>query len=115
MAVVTEQDKLALRNAEQLKVLMAMPGWTDIVQPILDKMIEDCIGYKRGGEWFGGLIHKNDGNELSRCYYTQALIEFQNRINDHIRIAERLKSEEQTRQSKNILYTNPMVDTRYST
>jgi hypothetical protein len=58
-------------------------GWSDIIQPIIDKMISDVIGSKTGEVWDAGNIKKETFNGLQTEYllgYRQALIDFNNRI-----------------------------------
>ena len=102
-----------VRQAEQLSVTLKTPGWVDVVQPLLDKMITDCIGAKKGEEWHGGYLHKNDADVEHIRAYTQALIEFQNMLHDHFRLADKFKDMAKQEAKEKKLYSSPMNDTRY--
>lgn len=77
-------------------------------------MIKDCLGYKKeDGEWVGGFLHKYSNKAEYTRDYSLGLIEFQNRLYDHFRLANELKERKKARADKKELYKNPMMDTRY--
>ena len=93
------------------------PGWKDIIEPILDKMIIDILGSKVNGTWYSGKVDRARSEEKREFYIgaKQALIDFHNRIYNHIRqipiIEEQLK--ELIKDSERG-YRVPMEDTRYN-
>ena len=112
-----KQELLKLVSlAEELERTMKTKGWTDIIQPLLDKMIMDCIGFKKGnGEWSTGAITNLDvpDSEVGKMFaYRQGLIEFHNRVLSHKFAAEQATAILNRKENKG--YTMPMRDTRYS-
>lgn len=111
------------RLNEQVKVCnkvsdtVATEGWTDIVEPLIDKMISDITGGKLKGRWYGGLLDRARKDERREFYigYKQALIDFHKRIMayvDAIKVYEQKRDE--MLKAKDNPYTRPMVDdTRY--
>ena len=106
-----ELHNKTIAGAEKLHQTMGTNGWTDIVEPLLDKMIQDCIGYKDSkGVW------QKANSELSAdnlTHYQQALMDFNNHLQNHFFQAEIAKSrlEEPIKDGD---YIMPMKDTRYA-
>jgi hypothetical protein len=74
-----EQRKLQVSN--KVASTIDSPGWQEVIQPMLDKMLEDVVGFKRGKKWVPGLLQKSeDANHMEYWVgYKQALIDFHNR------------------------------------
>ena len=103
-------------RASELEQTMKTPGWVNVVQPLLDKMIMDTIGFKReDGTWNTGCISHYDkpSEEIAKLFaYRQGLIEFNNRVLSHLLAATKaikiLNAKEETKG-----YIRPMSETRY--
>ena len=115
----TDQEKQVLRNAEQLKITMESAGWTTVVKPLMDRLIQDAIGYKsKSGEWVVGEIHKPREHMVNIPSYTLAIMELDIMLNDHFRLAEEIKEKYKDTEKKEVdgpEYSSPMKDTRYFT
>jgi hypothetical protein len=113
--VLTDHNKEMLRIAEQLHVTFETSGWKTVIKPLLDKMIMDCLGYKgKDGTWIAGALQKHDVDPDIASHYSKALIEFENRLMDHITIAKSIKEGLQKEQETEDEYKMPMTDTRYA-
>jgi hypothetical protein len=84
-----------ISQAEELRHTQETIGWKDIVQPILDKTIQDTIGFKKSdGSWSGGLytnLKYTDSEAVRILAYRQALVDFTNRIASVFSQAENAK------------------------
>jgi len=68
-------------TAKFLMETMDTHGWKKIISPMLDKMIEDCIGHKlENGMWDPGAIKLPDDKTVFHLSYRMALMDFNNRI-----------------------------------
>lgn len=106
-----------ISKSEELKRTMDSDGWKNIVQPLLDKMIMDCVGFKKtNGEWCPGAYvnFDHDPVEISNMFaYRQGLIELNNRLMSHFTAATQAVKIMQNK-DKEKKYTMPMKDSRYS-
>ncbi len=111
-------DRKLISNANSLKNTMESEGWHQIVQPLLDKMIQDCIGFKKSnGEWNPGAYvnFKENPMEISNMFaYRQALIEFNNNLMSYFKMADEAKNRLKTKESDKE-YIMPLHDTSYAT
>jgi len=113
------QKKLSRDMAICQKVAdtLATPGWKDIIEPILDKMIMDTLGGKVNGTWYSGKVDRARSDEKREFYIgaKQALIDLHNHIYNHVRqmpiIEEQLKELVKDNERG---YRVPMEDTRYN-
>ncbi len=60
--------------------LIKTKGWTEVLEPLLNAMIEDVTGRKKGNVWVCGWIHQNKEKALG---YQEALVTFYNRVIDY--------------------------------
>ena len=110
---LTDKHNLMLRNAEQLKVTMDTMGWRTVVKPILDKMIEDCIGVRcDNGDWRTGAAHKDEG-DVCHTSYSQALMEFSNKLYAILKQEEKIKEYIEEEATNTSIYNLPMEGTKY--
>lgn len=107
-------DKLAAQ-AEQLRLTMDTQGWKEIVQPVLDKMIVDVIGYKnKDGTWEAGATDFNKSwTPEMFIAYRQALMDFNNHLLSFLTEGERLRAHKEN-EERDPGFIMPMQDTRYS-
>lgn len=92
--------------------------WKDIVQPLLDAMISDITGYKKGNSYTQGHLGKPKAEDYSYYVgYKQALMDFNNKVWNYIDSIELLKKQienlEKAAKEKDI-YTNPMTEGPYA-
>jgi hypothetical protein len=113
-----EKMQSSISLCRKVAEVVEMPGWKDIIEPLLDKMIMDIVGSKVNGRWYGGLIDRAKKDERREFYvgYKQALIDLHTRILAYVanvkisevRVANLIKEKDTVR------FTVPMVDdTRY--
>lgn len=76
-----KQNEL-IRLGRLVETTVATEGWQKVGLPLLNKMIEDILGYNREGVWHPGLISKTRKDETVSYYigYKQGLIDFYNRL-----------------------------------
>jgi len=114
-----DQDRQLVRNGQIIEETLNTKGWTDIIEPLLSKMIEDIIGSKNlDGTWdVGGWGDKRIGEiKADRLlWYRRALMDFNNHIYSFLSSAEsaidRLKEEEE-KQKEDL--KDPMLDSSYN-
>ena len=113
---LTEHQKQLVRNAEQVSLTLQTPGWVTVIKPLLDKLINDCIGYRdKNGQWVAGELQKGVNSTPNQIQdYSKALIEFETMIYDHIRMAEGIKRVHEEKTAKKTTFTTPLKDTRYA-
>lgn len=106
-----------LEICKEVADVVAMPGWKNTLEPILDRMIVDIVGGKLNGVWFTGKLDRAKKEERREFYIgaKQALIEFTQRINAHTQqvkiLEEQIKSLNATR---DVGYKMPMQDSMYN-
>jgi hypothetical protein len=87
-------DKKIEENGRLVNEMLKTQGWTEIIGPLLDKMIQDVLGAKVNGRWTCGASNVNtmDPNEAN-CFiwYRQALIEFHNYVNSYIDMSKEIE------------------------
>lgn len=104
-----------LRIAEQLEVTFDTAGWKTVIKPLLDKMIKDCIGFRnKEGNWIAGAMQRENISSDTAKVYSQALIEFESNLMDHIAVAKSIKDSITKKVTKKDKYLMPMADTRYA-
>lgn len=118
-----EQDNLdheIIAQAEELQITMDTTGWNKVVQPLLDKMINDIIGGKQpdGSYDIGipGLTQQPAEEALKAFQYRQALMEFNNHLRSYFVIAAKARKRLDTPEEVESVekYTMPLQDTRYA-
>lgn len=124
LKLISEYETRVLRDAEQLQMLFKTTGWTTIVQPLIDKMINDSIGYKNGNLWTEGNIGRSTmtTHEIDKIvWYRKALIEFNNALHNTLAEAEKIKlklkleAERKTNTTqKKESFIPPLLDTSYA-
>ena len=110
------QDNNHLRNAKLLRETMDTEGWKKIIDPLLNKMICDIVGFKRDtGEWDSGAfgdkrLGENRADRL--LWYRQFGIDFNNNLYSFYNIARiaELRLKELEKRSKD---APPMTNTKY--
>ena len=68
---------------QKVATTLSSPGWTEAIEPLIDKMITDITGCKmKNGRWHGGLLTKARTDEKREFYigYKQALIDLHRRV-----------------------------------
>lgn len=72
-------------------------GWSEVVQPMIDLMIQDTIGCKKGDLWDSGVVGaKKDDQRYSIEYllaYRQALIDLNNRLHEKAKRKDKIEQE----------------------
>lgn len=118
IAVSKEINKLneTLRTCQLVQETLNTKGWLEIVEPLIDKMLNDILGAKLNGRWYGGLLDRAKKEEKREYYvgYKQALIDLHRRVYAY---ADNIKQLEDKRDAiisnAKPKYTTPMLDTRY--
>lgn len=105
-----------IRTCRLVEETLDTKGWTEVVEPLLDKMINDLLGSKVNGKWNGGILDRARKDEKREFYigYKQALIDLHTRIyayKNNIKILENKK--DSLIDAATLKYTVPMKDTRY--
>lgn len=106
-----------LTACRSIKRLLKQKGWRDIVQPLLEAMITDCIGGKEGNLYKKGWLGAPDGNYEYFTGYKQALMDFHNKIWNYPESIEILKNQIKILEQKakgEDRYNVPMLDGRYA-
>lgn len=106
-----------LRNCKIVEETVNTQGWKEVIEPLLDKMINDILGAKTNGKWYGGLINTHDKSGDTEFYigYKQALIDLHSRVyaySDNVKVYEDRKEAlvNKTQQK----FKRPLIDdTRY--
>ena len=78
-----EQLSKIVIAGEQVKQTLDTKGWTEYIEPILDKMIRDVIGGKDDGRWDNGAVgekNQSDFDLRQLVAYKTALIEFHSAV-----------------------------------
>lgn len=89
-----EQSEAELRANEEIKKInetlrlcklveetIQTKGWNEIVEPLIDKMLNDILGSKIDGRWNGGILNTpNCTNSEYYKGYKQALIDLHTRV-----------------------------------
>ena len=103
----------AVRSCKLIEETIGTKGWQEIVEPLLDKMINDILGAKVKGRWDGGIINNVTQEKSPEFYigYKQALIDFHNRVyayNDNVELYEKRK--EDLVNGTKARFKTPMID-----
>lgn len=109
-------DKIGI--CSHVQMVVAMRGWREIIEPLIDKSITDITGCKMpNGRWHGGLLDKARKDEKREYYigYKQALIDLHRRVYGYVDSAKRLEDErKQLVEGPSKAYRQPMIDdTKY--
>ena len=105
-----------LTTCRSVKRLIKQKAWRDIVQPLLDEMIGDVIGKKRGNVYKNGHLCKPEGNYEYFTGYKQGLMDFNNQIWNYIDSIESLTEQLHSLEKKvtgEEKYINPMLGGKY--
>jgi len=107
-----------IQVCRKVKETVDTPGWSEIISPIIDRMIIDVCGGKLGDTWTGGKIDRARKDERREFYigYKQALIDLHTRIMFHVKqlpmfeeqVQEKLKAKEDR------FYAPLLEDSRYA-
>lgn len=106
-------DSEIVAQATELELTMRTQGWKKIVQPVLDKMIQDSLGYKReDGTWSEGATEKSPMSLQELSAYRKALMDFNNSLHQYFKSANAAKErlESKPPEPKEVV---PMKDTSY--
>ena len=78
---VEDSYKLLVESQKVCK-MVDTEGWKEIIQPMVDKMLEDVVGGKRGVKWIPGILQKEKDADRMHYWvgYKQALIDLNNRL-----------------------------------
>jgi len=74
--------KLSL--CQEVKEYVEKDTWKNIIQPLLDAMIEDVVGGKRGDIYRNGALCKPSGDYEYFTGYKQALMDFHNKVWNYV-------------------------------
>jgi len=83
-------------NGEKVEEVMKLPGWEEILEPMLSKMIIDVVGGKQNGRWHNGSLgDKRLGEERLKCLssYKCALTDFHSYVYDFVDQLPQLRKE----------------------
>ena len=82
-----------LATCEKVSETLKTPGWLDVLQLILDRMIDDIIGAKHGRSYRYGQISRPDQVEKTEFWlgYKQALMDYNNRVWAYIERKENIE------------------------
>lgn len=114
--MLSKQDKhkqiLAkkLSDCEKVSKTLQTEGWKDVIEPLLNAMIEDCTGRKKGSRWIKGTVH-SDPNIV---HYQHALITFYNKLADYIDAVDMIREELVSLNKPKMLVT-PIQRSKYAT
>lgn len=69
---------------QKVQLMLQSQGWTQVAQPLLDKMITDTIGgVGKDGLWVAGIIGQGKGYPTEYLLgYRMGLMEFNNRLKE---------------------------------
>lgn len=114
-------ERLEQERQESLKLSLTLEslGWKEIVQPMVDLMIQDTIGCKKGNHWDTGIVGtKKEDERYSVEYllaYRQALIDLNNRLWDKAARKEKVDQEiKRITKSLQVVKTDSVVTSRYA-
>ena len=84
-----------LSICREVAATLSSKGWSATIAPIIDKMIIDIVGGKIGDKWCSGKLDKAKKDEMREFYigYKQAMIEFHERVTQHVRHIEILEKQ----------------------
>lgn len=109
-------DKQHLRNAVELKVTMETKGWKEIIQPLINKMIQDVVGYQKpNGMWDSGSFgdkRLGDAKADRLLWYRQFGIDFNNHLFSYFNVAS--GASKRLKEKKTEKELNPMFESSYS-
>lgn len=71
-----------LRTCKLVEETLQTKGWSEVVEPLIDRTIGDLLGSKINGRWNGGILDRARKEERREYYigYKQALIDLHRRI-----------------------------------
>ena len=105
-----------ITTCKKVKKILEDKVWAEIIQPLLDAMIEDTVGARRGNIYKNGHLCKPEGNYEYYVGYKQALMDFHNRVWNYVEsikpLTERRKAIEKTLTGE-VKYINPMLEGKY--
>ena len=108
-------QKLTL--CQKVRRLVRQRTWKGIIQPLIDAMINDVTGYKKGNIYTKGALC-NPGEKSYEYYsgYKQALMDLNNRIWNYVEtievLSEQIKALEDKAKGPD-KYINPMMEGKY--
>ena len=109
-------DRQHVKHARWLNETMQTDGWKNIVEPLIDKMIRDVVGYKKdNGEWVSGSFGDSrigEAKATNLLWYREALINLNNHLHSYFKVAEMAKKrlEAKNKKTKSV---HPMKNSRY--
>lgn len=106
-----------LATCHRVKESVDTKGWQEIIEPMIDKSIQDILGGKVGGKWHGGLLDKARKDERREYYigYKQALIDLHTRVYAYVNSIKMYddKKAALVKETESPRYVAPMENTRY--
>jgi len=107
-----------LNVCEKVRKVIKSKGWSEILGPKLQKMIDSVTGQKdKNGLYVPGLMDKGGRAEQYYIGYKAALMDFNNEVYNHLVAIETtrasIKTIEETAE-KSETHTRPMEDTKYA-
>lgn len=107
-----------LTACRSVKRVLVQKGWRDILQPLLEAMISDVVGWKKGKIYVNGHLCKPaDQHYEYYVGYKQALMDFNNRIWNYVESIETLQKQIEnleTKAKEPDKYINPMMEGPYA-
>ena len=107
-----------LTACRSVKRVLTQKGWRDIIQPLLDAMIDDVVGYKRGKIYVNGALSKPEQDKHEYFVgYKQALMDFNNRVWNYPESIEIISKQIHHLEEKAGMpekYINPMTEGPYA-
>jgi len=107
-----------LTACRSVKRVLSQKGWRTIIQPLLDAMIDDVVGFKRGNIYVNGSLSKPEQDKHEYFVgYKQALMDFNNRVWNYPESIEVLSKQIQNLEEKAGMpekYINPMMEGAYA-
>ena len=109
-----------LTACRSVKRVLTQKGWRNILQPLLDAMIGDTVGWKRGKIYVNGHLCKPaDQHYEYYVGYKQALMDFNNRIWNYVESIETLNKqiknlEIEAKEPVDKYVINPMMEGPYA-
>lgn len=106
-----------LATCHRVKESVDTKGWQEIIEPMIDKSIQDILGAKVNGKWHGGLVDKARKDEKREYYigYKQALIDLHTRVYAYINTIKVYEDKKSflIKDLESPKYVTPMENSRY--
>ena len=106
-----------ISNARLIEETLETRGWKEIIEPLIDMMISNVIGYKEDGRWVKGMFDNFDlseANAQNLIWYKQALVHLHQQIYSYLDAAKGARERQLDKSVVKEEYTTPMLDSKYS-